>query len=81
MLKGGIPHRPKRVAPAHVRVDVPVRVFAVSFFSCCRFLPDVLQLILGLDLKILLEKKIEIVKDPGQQFAKIFCLPQLSQRI
>lgn len=53
----------------------------LSLFSCYCFLPDVLQLILGLDLIILLEKKIEIVKDPGQQFSKMFCLPQLSQHI
>lgn len=42
---------------------------------------DLLQIITGLDLNILQKKKIEIAKDPGQQFSKIFCLPQLSQRI
>jgi len=43
--------------------------------------PDLLQIIIGLDLNILQKKKIEIAKDPGQQFSKIFCLPQLSRRI
>lgn len=78
---GRISHHLKCVAPTYEYVQWQAGGLALSLFSCCWFLPDVLQLICGLDLIILLGKKIEIVKDPGQQFSKIFCLPQLSQPI